>query len=247
MVMKYRFISTSTGGRTFTSPEEGKSLPIGDSYHVEHTVFNKVDFSDEFPKTCKFVEVQVCPAYPAKLAKPTAAGVPAYYKPFHDGEPAEGCRNAVNLDAVDLPVPDGPKGCMAVVHGRVYNKQLYDEYGYFKRGYWANGAKTQDEAVQQATAKAQADGFHLDDGSQPNLVDCDHPHGAMVGLRKVGTARWNIEPVGVWDDIQGAAGSSKKAAEQTALGKCNATLTRASMISIYVNHGVTSCELIASW
>jgi hypothetical protein len=66
MVMKYRFISTSTGGRTFTSPEEGKSLPIGDSYYVEHTVFNKVDFSDEFPKTCKFVEVQVCPAYPAK-------------------------------------------------------------------------------------------------------------------------------------------------------------------------------------
>jgi hypothetical protein len=149
------------GGRTFTSPEEGKSLPIGDSYHVEHTVFSKVDFSDEFPKTCKFVEVQVCPAYPAKLAKPTAAGVPAYYKPFHDGEPAEGCRNAVNLDAVDLPVPDGPKGCMAVVHGRVYNKQLYDEYGYFKRGYWANGAKTQDEGYSKRQQKLKLMGFTL--------------------------------------------------------------------------------------
>jgi len=218
-----------------------------DSYTLPYTPFDKVGPQDEFPKSCQITDLQVCPYYPpASKAKPTPGTVPAYYDAFHQGVPAEGCRNAVNLPPVDLPIPSGPKSCMAVVRGWV-NNSLWNQYGDFKRGYWVHGVQKADDALAQATTLAQADGFRVGDPNYPPIVDCEHSHGAVVGLRKIGTAHWVIEPFGVWDFIGAAAGNSKKEAEQSAMISCNAMLTGASMIEMYVNHGITSCELLASW
>ena len=118
MTMRFNVIITSDKGHSFTTGyktgQVGRPIMPEDSYKLPYTPFSKVGPQDEFPKTCQIVDLQVCPYYPAKLAKPAAAGVPAYYDAFHQGEPAEGCRNSVNLPPVSLPIPKGPE----VMHGR---------------------------------------------------------------------------------------------------------------------------------
>ena len=243
MMMRYHFFVTSDQNRVFDAGPGGKQLASGAAEHQQYAPFGKVSTQDEFPAKCQFTKVQACPtAIPADW--PKAPGGP-YYDPFRNG-PVTGCQNPVDLEPISLPVPSEPKSCMAVVRGWV-NNSLWNQYGDFKRGYWVHGLDKADDALAQATALAQADGFRVGDPNNPPIVDCDHSHGAVVGLRKIGTAQWVVEPFGVWDFIGAAAGNSKKGSEQSAMNSCNAMLTGATMIQMYVNHGITSCELLASW
>jgi hypothetical protein len=111
MIMKFNVIITSDKGQVFTTGNEngrvGKPIMPYSSYKLEYTPFGKAGPQDEFPKTCQIVDLQVCPYSPASPAKATASGAAAYYDAFHEG-PIQGCRNAVTLAYVALPVPSVP-------------------------------------------------------------------------------------------------------------------------------------------
>ena len=256
MTMKFNVVITSDQGHVFVSGykdgKEGKPLSPKSSYNLPfEAMFGTVGTQHEFPKTCQITDLQVCPYYPpAGRAKAMAAnpGSAPYYDAFHEGVPAEGCRNAVNLPTVDLPIPDvGPKGCMAVIHGFSTTSPLWNQYGTFVRGYYAFGAATADEALQKAVNAGKADGFdtRFDENNHPDLQDCDHRHGAVVGLRKVATATWQVMPIGIWDRTLARAGDSKASAEQEALRVCAPDPNNPN--DYHIKYGVAACEVIASW
>jgi hypothetical protein len=99
--------------------------------------------------------------------------------------------------------------------------------------------------LQKTIASGKADGFdtRFDENNHPDLVDCDHHHGAVVGKRKVATANWQVMPVGIWDNTVARSGDSKAAAEQEALRICAPTEPN----DYHIKYGVTACEVIPSW
>jgi len=105
--MRFNVIVTSSKSRSFDGGRAGKPLSPQDSFTFGYTPFDKVGPEDEFPSTCQFTKVQVCPSAPP-ANRPKATGG-SYYDPFHNG-PTEGCREPIDLGAVSLPVPSvGPK------------------------------------------------------------------------------------------------------------------------------------------
>jgi hypothetical protein len=256
MTMKFNVIIASDKGQSFTTGHNngqvGKPIMPQDSYKVPYTPFGKAGPQDEFPKTCQIVDLQVCPYYPAKLAKPTSAGVPAYYDAFHQGVPAEGCRNAVNLPYVDLPLPHVQAGCTALVLGFSDGTNWWTQYGTFVRPFYVHGASTQEDAVAQANSQAQSAGFKVfnDANYHPYNVQCEAPHGVVVGLRK--PHRTNNNPVtyeplppGVFDSAFMVTGLTKEATVQKALQQCGPDPSNS--YEIHLKAGITSCDVLDSW
>ena len=248
MTMKFNVVITGDKGHSFTTGG-GKPIMPQDSYKLPYTPFGTAGPQEEFPKTCQIVDLQVCPYYPAKPAKPTPAGVRAYYDAFHQGEPAEGCRNPVNLPPVMLAVPNNA-GCTGAVYGHSDGTKWWTQYGYFVRPYVIHGAKTTDDAIAQATAAASADGFQVysNENNHPFGVQCGSPHGAVAGLRKTSesTGRWAPLPFGVWDSAVFITSSSKDDAVRQAMKEC-APADPTDIHDMHVKGGVTSCELLESW
>ncbi len=102
MAIRYNLVSTSNKGNEFKPNELGRQLSQGQSETQDFEVFAKAGAQNEFPATCQFVNVQVCPATPpANWSKKSGA---PYYRPFIDG-PVAGCREPRSLAVVQLPIP----------------------------------------------------------------------------------------------------------------------------------------------
>jgi|GEM_PF-4067718 len=107
MAMRYRVVLTSTANQKFESGQMGKRLGIGGADPFVFTPFSKVGAQDEFPTTCQFTQIQVCPADPPANWVQTHGN--AYFDSFING-PAS-CRRVADLPPVNLPVKRAAGGC----------------------------------------------------------------------------------------------------------------------------------------
>jgi hypothetical protein len=242
LVARYHIVVTSTQGRTeVRGPANIKGrLPVHGVENLSLTPFEKASAQDEFPKTCQFTQIQVCPAKPpATFPKGT------YYRPFIDG--GKECKAVGNI-TIALAEVSQKAGCAFALFDSVHG-EVQDRWGVSIGAAWSHGKSTLDEAKADAYAKLAAMGIQrvrnppnatMDfEASRILVSSCGDRHGAVAAVQKV-TSGGEVAPPGVWEGIGAGTANDKQTAEQTALANC------AKQGSGAISQG-QSCHVIDSW
>jgi len=235
LVVRYHVVVTSNQQRVeeFTQGFGVGAFTPGRVERHSLSPFEKASVQDEFPKTCEFTQIQVCPADPP-------AGFPTgqYFRPFIDGG-AE-CKAIGNITIpLGLPVAVSAPTCAAIVVQQAYNTTQGTHYFYG----WASGQPTVDAAVaearRQAIAKRGGEPLGSESaGADPEsdrivASDCVHKHGALSVQQKgsdfSADTYWYVNGVSFSD----SEGDAKSDSLQSCLARNKQTRI--------------DCNVIASW
>lgn len=221
----FRYSVTVTGSRgtvrVFGSGQsllgQGNFAPAAIDAHTYDSLFSNVGVQDEFPKTCQFSEIQVCPATPP-------AGFPKgnYYRPFLDGN----CKQLGQTGVVTFP---GSSHCAAVLLGDV---GMASSEG-FGAGWDATSVQ---DAIAAAKVKMDAQKITYNDPTKYSsqlFAGCNVDHGAIAGVRNP----WGRPDVIVTETFAFGQGSSTESASANALTSCKTQ----------PNSSVGNCEVLLAW
>jgi hypothetical protein len=259
---RYRVTVTGSRGtvRVFGSGEQsllgqGNFAPTAIDAHTFESLFSRAGVQDEFPKTCQFSRIQVCPATPP-------AGFPKgnYYRPFLDGK----CSEIGETNVVVFP-DTGANLCSFASQAQAGEAQMgtqaaqsYSQYGDHYGVSWSHGKKTLDDAKSEAYAGLEAEGFKPVVANTPGnsydfvgaatvLSDCTHPHGAIAAVVRTHS---NVDPGspadpdGIWAAVAGAGADNIENAGQMAVAKCQSIVANPHYFTSTPQNG---CHVIASW
>ena len=215
------------GGGLHADLGQGNFAPTAKDGHTFEALFSRVGVQDEFPKTCQFLNIQVCPATPP-------AGFPKgnYFRPFLDGKCSEIGKTRV-ITFADKVATSGSAGtgdCAAVLYGDTGRASAY--------GYGAGwNAATVEDATNTAHAQMDKKGIVYGDPHKYQGVvfeGCGVPHGAVAGARDDQLP--NDQDFVVLTLVFGK-GASQSEAESNAVASCR---------SMPNSRGKT-CEVTDSW
>jgi hypothetical protein len=207
---RYRIVVTSSQGRV-----EGLGQGVGRGNFApgaveSHTLtpFSKASVQDEFPKTCQFTQIQVCPATPP-------AGFPkgAYYRPFIDG--SKECKAVGNITFA-LPPPMPAATCTAVTQTQTFT----EGFGHHEIYAVSRSQPTTDAALSDATAKLRGGNYLI----QTLVSGCGHTHGAIAASLKHNGCQGNNCPIvapGIYEEYGAALADTQDEAVGQALTACH--------------------------
>lgn len=226
---RFHVVVTSSQGRVKDFGELGKGNFVPQAMETyDFTPFEKASVQDEFPKTCKFTQIQVCPA------NPPAGFQGTYYRPFIDG--GKECKAVANIMiALAVPKPKG-SGCTAIT------KTWAMTEGYGHHYVYAVGTAATD--LDSAVAHAVTPSNDPEQSAVVMVKGCGPGHGAVAASLKHGSCSGDVCPIiaeGVYEEMAGALGDSKETAEKEALSNCHNTDLYKRVPSL------DGCQIVKSW
>jgi hypothetical protein len=226
LVARYHVVITSSQERVekYAPTGGGNFSPQAVETHT-YTPFSKASVQDEFPKTCQFTQIQVCPRDP-----PSGFPKSTYYRPFIDG--GKECKAVGNL-TIALPAPAPRTTCTVITRAFV---QTGDPYGINAVYAIGHDATNLNIAVANAASQLQPPNYNL----RPVATGCGLAHGAIATSPKLNCHSDRCDEVGpnMFDDYAAGLASSKEEAERTALNGCRSKGSLANQ---------AQCKIVKSW
>jgi hypothetical protein len=230
LVVRYHVVVTSSQGRVedydYTRAGfHGNFVPGSVEAH-KSTPFSKASVQDEFPKTCRFTQIQVCPA------KPPVGFQGTYFRPFIDGD--KECKAVGNI-TIALATPKSSGGCTAITK----TWAMTPPYGH----HYVYGIGADAHNIDAAVTKASVSSNDEEQTSVVMVKDCGPAHGAVAASLKLSCYNNGCQVLadGIYEEMAAALAGTKESAEQQALTGCHQTDTYKRVPAN--DH----CQIIKSW